>query len=195
MDRPSEPQLAAPGAGLPLPELYAARLLFRLQRWAGSRERFNDRFARERERIRGLVTSCEDSRLAARVLIPRPIGLEDSSRYWSVWMTLDHLRIIHQAFARVITALGQGTKPPGQASTAAVKPSPGADASAVADYEASCDALLQAVASVAELKTKTTFRHPWFGELDAYGWHGIAALHLGIHRVQIERILAGLHRS
>jgi hypothetical protein len=31
------------------------------------------------------------------VLIARPRGLEDSSRYWSVWMTLDHLRIVHLA--------------------------------------------------------------------------------------------------
>ena len=31
----------------------------------------------------------------------------------------------------------------------------------------------------------------WFGPLDAAGWHALAAGHMGIHRVQIERIVKG----
>lgn len=185
----TEPNLAAPGAGLPKLELFIARLLFALRRRTGNRGSFDARFRQERERIQALVRSCDAEAGARRVLITRPPGLEDSSRYWSVWMTLDHLRIVHQEFARVIDDLTKGVMPEGEASTAAVKPSPEATAAVVAPYEESCDALLALVAAAPELKTKVRFAHPWFGPLDAVGWHALAGGHMGIHRVQIERIL------
>lgn len=195
MDAANEPTLAPPGAGLPKPELYAARILFALRRWTGDRDSFNARFRKEREAIRGLVRSCEAESGARRVLIRRPRGLEDSSRHWSVWMTLDHLRIVNHAMAGIIGALTKGVKPDGTASTAAVKPSPQADAAIVAGYEQACDDLLAVVSSAGSLKTELRFAHPWFGLLDAAGWHALAGGHMGIHRVQIERILKGLRSS
>lgn len=189
------PKLAPPGAGLPKPELYAARILFALRRWTGDRDSFNARFRMEREAIRGLVRFCDGDSGASRVLIRRPRGLEDSSRYWSVWMTLDHLRIVNHAMAGIIGALTKGVKPDGAASTAAVKPSPQADAGIVAEYEQACDDLLAVVSSAGSLKTELRFAHPWFGPLDAAGWHALAVGHMGIHRVQIERILEGLRSS
>lgn len=80
----------------------------------------------------------------------------------------------------------------GEASTAAVKPSQAVTASVVAEYEESCDALLAAVAVAPDLKTAIRFVHPWFGPIDAFGWHALAGGHMGIHRAQIERILQGL---
>src|SRR4051812_1328145 len=185
----SEPKLAPPGAGLPKPELYIARFLFALSRWTGNRDSFNARFGQERQTIRELVRSCEGQSGGCRVLIKRPPGLEDSSRYWSVWMTLDHLRIVHHSITRVIGALTKDALLPGKASTAAVKPKPEVDRSVIAEYEQSCDALLAAVARADNLKTRVRYAHPWFGPLDAAGWHALAASHLKIHRVQIERIL------
>ena len=195
MSTEHEPTLAPPGAGLPRLELYAARVLFALKRWTGGREAFNARFQQERAAIRDLIQSCDGETGARRVLIRRVRGLEDSSRHWSVWMTLDHLRIVNNAFTGVIGALTRGVVPEGTASTAAVKPSPSADASVVAAYEKSCDDLLAATASARDLKTAVRFRHPWFGPLDAAGWHALAPGHLAIHRVQIERILAGFAAS
>lgn len=192
VDQNDEPKLAPPGAGLPQHELLIGRLLFRLRRWTAGREAVNARFRRERERIRHLVDACDGDSAARRVLIARPVGLEDSSRYWSIWMTLDHLRIVHQGMSRVIGALAKGVVPPGTASTAAVKPSPVATSSVLEEYESSCDALLAVVAGVADLRTGVRYAHPWFGPLDAAGWHALAAGHLGIHRVQIERIHRGL---
>ena len=192
MDSPAEPQLAPPGAGLPKPELYIARLLVGWQRRTGNRESFNRKFQREREAIRQLVQSCDGETAAKRVLIKRPPGLEDSSRYWSVWMTLDHLRIVNGQITKVVGALARGIVPPGEASTAAVKPTAALTTSVVADYEAACDELVATVAAVSELKTRVRFNHPWFGPLDALGWHALASGHMGLHRVQIERILQGL---
>ena len=41
-------------------------------------------------------------------------------------------------------------------------------------------------------QTAARYRHPWFGPLDAAGWHALAATHMGVHRRQLERILAAL---
>jgi len=76
-----------------------------------------------------------------------------------------------------------------------MKPSPKADVTVAAEYEQSCDALLVAVAVAGDLKTELRYAHPWFGPLDAAGWHALAAGHMGIHRMQIERILKGLHTA
>lgn len=187
-----EPVLAPPGAGLPKPELFIARLLLALRRWRGNREKFTANFQRQRAAIRGLVQCCGAEKGARRVLIPRLPGLEDSSRHWSVWMTLDHLRMVNQGIARTIGALTFGKTIDRVASTAAVKPSPDASASVVVEYEKSCEAVLAAVERAPNLKTKGRYAHPWFGSLDASGWHALAGSHMALHRGQIERILQGL---
>jgi hypothetical protein len=192
MNEIMEPQLAAPGAGLPKLELLIGRWLFVRSLRRGTRESFTAQFQSERETIRALVRSCDADAAARRVLIKRPRGMEDSSRNWSVWMTLDHLRIVNGGIARTIGALVKGVVPPGKASTAAVKPGPEVTAAVVAAYEASCDALLAQVAAAPDLKTAVCFAHPWFGPLDAFGWLAMAATHMGIHRGQIERIIEGL---
>lgn len=107
-------------------------------------------------------------------------------------MVLDHLRIVHHELIRVISTLAEGRTPDGKASTAAVKPGTSADARIVAAYESSCDSLLSTVEAVLDLNTTIRFAHPWFGPLNAAGWHALAGSHMGIHRVQIERIFAGL---
>jgi|KBSSwiStaDraftv2_1062776.scaffolds.fasta_scaffold387734_2 hypothetical protein len=186
-----EPQLMPPGAGLPLVELTVARMRFAWRRFTGDQAAFTAHFAKERSRIRTLLHGLATDAASRRVLIERPRGLEDSSRYWSVWMTLDHLRMVHRGIVRVIGALAKGVTPPGRASTAAVKPSPDVTADVVGAYEASCDDLVAAVQTAGNLKTRLRYAHPWFGPLDAAGWHALAAGHMTIHRVQIQRILQG----
>jgi hypothetical protein len=192
MDSNVEPKLGPPGAGLPAIEHLIGRTLFALRRMTGTRESFNTDFQRERENIRRIVSALTAEDAERRVLIKRPPGLEDSSRYWSVWMALDHLRIVHGSIIRVIGALAKGVVPPGRASTATVKPSPDVSGAVVPEYEKSCDELLATVAATPDLKTSARFVHPWFGALDAAGWHALAAGHLKIHRVQIERVVKGL---
>ena len=191
MTPPQEPNLAPPGAGLPRLELLAARILFALRRWGASRRSCDARIARERELIRELVRECNTEIGSRRVLIPRIPGLEDSSRYWSVWMTLDHLRIVHESLADLIGELVREVTPPGAASTAAVKPNANVGPEVVAAFEASCDALASVVAASPNLDTQARYPHPWFGPLNAAGWHVLTGVHMSIHRVQIERILAG----
>ncbi|MFN0126726.1 MAG: DinB family protein [Verrucomicrobiales bacterium] len=190
-----EPELAPPGAGLPAVELFIGRILFGLRRWTATRDSVNAQFEKEREAIRALVAGCDPESAARRVLIDRARGLEDSSRHWSVWMTLDHLRIVNRAMTGIIQDLTQGRIPEGAASTADVKPSPDVNVSVVADYEQSCDALLAAVAAAPNLMTTLRFAHPWFGPLNAAGWHALASAHMGIHLEQLVRILEGLRAA
>ena len=187
-----EPQFAPPGAGLPAVELAFARILFAARRLTGNRDSFNARFQQERTRIQQLLPSLDHETAAQRVLIPHLRGLEDSSRYWSVWMTLDHLRIVHQQIARVIQALTDGIPPKTKASTAKVKPSPDANASTLSEFQRSCEQLLDTVAKVPDLNTKLRYAHPWFGPLNAAGWHALASGHLAIHKAQLQRIVSRL---
>ena len=186
------PKLAAPGAGLPGIELQIARVLFTLRAWTHDRQRIDALFRRERALVAELVKGCPAGRLGERVLIPRPRGLEDSSRHWSVLMTLDHLRIVNLACASIIRELSEGRVPTGKASTADVKPSPGVTDSVLETYEASCDEVLAAVAAAKDLDDAARFPHPWFGPMSARRWHVLAAVHLGLHRRQIEAILVRL---
>ena len=174
--------------------MWVARLLFALRRRAGRRASAA-RFERERRRIQSLIRQCDAESGERRVLIQRVRGMEDSSRNWSFWMTLDHLRIVNGSIQRIIRALAGGVVPSGSASTAAVKPPPGAIMSVVPDYIRSCEDLAETVASIANLKTRLRYAHPWFGPLNAADWHAMAGGHMGIHRVQIERILEGLARA
>lgn len=121
MKSSNAPTLAAPGAGLPAPELWIARLLFALKLRFGSRRSFTARFERERAAIQKILAQFPPERRGEQVLIPRLRGLEDSSRFWSVWMTLEHLRITNTVFANVIQRLSQGEVPERKASTAEVK--------------------------------------------------------------------------
>jgi len=184
------PKLAPPGAGIPTLERLIGGAIFRLNRWRGTRERFAAQFQHEREAIGRLYRGIDARILEQRVLIPRLRGLEDSSRFWSVCMTLDHLRIVNEQITQVIAALTHGRIPENPASTAAVKPSldVGTDASIV--YENSCDRFTTFTSSCRDLRTQVSYAHPWFGPLDGAGWHAMAGMHMAIHRAQIARILA-----
>jgi hypothetical protein len=192
MNNTNTPKLAPPGAGLPPAERAIAALMLGFHCLTGNRDSFNRRFRSERTIIAERIVPLDEELLARRVLIPRPRGLEDSSRHWSVLMTVDHLRIANAAFVGVIKTLASGREPGGQVSTAAVKPDPTVGAEVIGEYESGCDALLAALSEVGDLKTKARYRHPWFWKMDAHGWHALAASHMAIHREQISRIIAGL---
>lgn len=186
------PSLAPPGAGLPAPERFIGNLLLRWQSWRTSRTQAEALFATQCSRVLELVSLCDPEKLTTPILIPRLRGMEDSSRFWSVVMTVDHLRIVNHQITGVIKTLAAGQVPGRRASTAAVKPDPGVKASVVARFEAVNDALVQTVAGIPNLKTKVKFTHPWFGPLHAGQWHFMAGFHMRLHVKQIEAILAGL---
>lgn len=192
MSSTTEPTLAPPGAGLPQPELAIARLMLRWQLRFTNRARSNARFVRERDGVLVLARSCPPAQAGQRVLIKRLPGLEDSSRFWSVYMTVEHLRIVNQGIGAVIAQLARGVVPERLTRTADVKPGKDIAGSVLEEFARGCDDLERTVSAVADLRSLVKHPHPWFGPLDAGEWYYMAAFHMGLHRVQIERILKEL---
>ena len=190
---PTSEILAPPGAGLPKLELFFARLMVAWLQKTKSRAEMTAIFHEELEEILRLAGPLDSEVGARRILVKRLRGMEDSSRDWSVFMTLEHLRIVNEGMRGCILSLAKGKVPPRVASTAAVKPPPDADASALAAFQEGCTAFLEGVAAIPDLKTSSRYAHPWFGPMDAAGWHAVAASHMRLHRKQIEAILAGLN--
>lgn len=191
----STPKLAAPGAGLPKIERFFANLMIHWKAKRTSRETAATTFATERDAILKLLHTTPTEQLTTPVLIKRLPGLEDSSRYWSMLMTLDHLRIVNDQIKGVIASLCAGQVPPGATSTAAVKPSTQVDASIIAAFETSCAEFEKIVAAQVDLKMPLKFPHPWFGQMDAAAWYFMTGFHMQLHRKQLELILVGLSKN
>lgn len=149
-------------------------------------------FKAEQSAITQLARMCGVKKGKRRVLIKRLRGMEDSSRHWSMYMTLDHLRIVNYACLESIRSLSRGQVPARVASTAAVKPSPEVGEEIVGQFEQGCELFLKTVEGISNLKTSVRYAHPWFGPLDAAGWHFMAGFHMRLHRRQIEAIIAGI---
>jgi hypothetical protein len=188
----TEPKLDAPGAGLPWLELKIARFGFHLLNRRMTHDKSSALLEKECAAILDLARSCNAEKGSQRVLINRLRGMEDSSRYWSVFMTVDHLRIVNLGAADAIRLLKQGKVPDRKADTATVKPSVEAAMDVVDDFELSCKLIERYAARSTDLKRVPRYPHPWFGPLDAAGWHFLAGFHLRLHRRQIETIIGQL---
>jgi hypothetical protein len=192
----SPPTLQRPGAGLPWWEWLVARyFLFpracRKLRWEGAGRLFQA----EGAKVLALWDALPTDRLTERVLIRRLPGIEDSSRYWSVAMTVEHLTIVGFAIGLTIRGLRRGQLPSRPARVEDVKPRGEMPPAEVrADFvrllakAASADAGEPPMAPGEGLR----YPHPWFGPMDAYQWHCLRGIHQRIHRKQIESIRAGL---
>ena len=184
--------LAAPGAGIPAIERVVGGLQLKWLCLTCDLSETLARFEAERELVTQLTASTSATAAAQRVLIPRLPGLEDSSRDWSEWMTLEHLRIVNAQIANVVSLLMRGQVPPGLgASTAAVKPRADVDAAVCAQFQLACDQLVDSARELMQAGMRrplARYRHPWFGELDARQWLVMAAMHMGIHRRQLVSI-------
>lgn len=186
------PTLAPPGAGLPWLELQAAKLIFHRAKKKSSRDKANALLREEAEIMKKYVGSVSPELAGERVLIDRLRGLEDSSRYWSIFMTLEHLAIVNEAIVGILTALSSGVVPLGVANTAAVKPHPGTDATVLPRFLSSVEAVSSTSLRIPDLETALRYEHPWFGALNAAEWHFLSAFHQQLHRKQIEAILRKL---
>jgi len=190
-DRDEKPpvELQPPGAGLPFLELQLSRaalaVLFRFT----SREAASAKFRQEADRVLGLVRSLEPQAAARRVLIPRPWGIEDSSRFWSGYMVLEHLTIVDREILNVIQHLAAGRRYERIITIRNVKPAPGQDSGAVERFAAAADGYLAAVAALGEFPREGTYPHPWFGPKNAHWWHCLAGTHHALHARQLERII------
>lgn len=188
------PLLDRPGAGLPfLERVFARHLAMRLLR---KKYAWDDAAAlcdAETARIMHMVDSVGKVPRAKRVLIPRQMGLEDSSRYWSVDMTLEHMMIVARGVCDVIVTLSRGEHYTTPVRIEDVKPKGDLDGDALALFAAHMAGVRPYLADhVIDRASTTTHDHPWFGPMTAHEWHILLGVHQRIHRRQIAAIIARL---
>lgn len=184
--------LEPPGAGLPRLELLLSRTGFGALRSMLGRQQVQRWLCAETQKVLALARELPLDKMRRQVLIPRPAGLEDSSRNWSVAMVLQHLVIVDSGIGELIGALSETGAFDREVRIADVKPSPDAGPEQLACLENALATYLARLAGISDLHTAHRHAHPWFGPLDGHGWHTLAALHTLIHRRQVEAILRAL---
>ncbi|MDA0767737.1 MAG: hypothetical protein O3A92_13045 [Verrucomicrobia bacterium] len=187
-----QPVLQAPGAGLPPFESWiltkaAAPLVSRYL----ARPQARRLFLREGERIIYLLEDANEYRLNESVLIKRPIGIEDSSRAWSLSETAEHVMIVGNGIRNLIIQLCSGHRPGGKFNVAKVKPRGGLGTDARKLMRQYLDRFTRDLDNL-RFPKHPTYLHPWYGELNATQWYQYAALHHRMHRIQAQRIEFGL---
>lgn len=191
----SEPKLAKPGAGLPLIEWLVAKYIIFPNRFRSTTiDQSIKEFEAEAQKIIELASGLSDEQLGERRLIPRLQGLEDSSRFWSVAMTIEHLNIVGEGMLGIVVSLSRNNNQLPTRGIADVKPS------VDIDPKETIEKFKNLVENFGRLVRKIDFDkhtelkhpHPWFGPLNAREWTLFAAPHQSIHRKQIEAIIARL---
>jgi hypothetical protein len=192
----SSNELQPPGAGLPDLERQILDLALKVGSFVMSDNRALRLFRREAELLCEFGEGDESYDPFQQIVIPRVIGIEDSSRNWSVMMVLDHLCQTNQDMLTATKALHEGIVPRGEVDVALYKPSPDIGFEVLDQYrELSaeyCLTIERLIETRGQLSAVARFRHPWFGLLNAHQWHCLAAFHQRIHRRQAQKIIAML---
>ncbi len=189
------PQLDRPGKGLPFWQILPFRFIIfpKLTKnwtWESAQERFDA----EEAKIVALVKKVPLSQLDTKILVKGVRGIEDSSRFWSINLTLEHLGIVNDGMSTSVVELSCGRVPPKKVDIALVKPAghPGTETE-LPSYQASAQRYRNRIwKETKDRNSKAKLAHPWFGPLTAYQWHCVGAIHQSIHRRQIEAIIKGL---
>ncbi|MGZ3690691.1 MAG: hypothetical protein ACXVAX_04270, partial [Pseudobdellovibrio sp.] len=92
------PKLAPPGAGVPfyhrlLMRFFVGPFVAKKTPWNVSEQNFHKISGRILKEIENL----SEKQLTTKVLVPPQMGLEDSSRFWSIAMALEHMVIVGEA--------------------------------------------------------------------------------------------------
>lgn len=189
LETTSTPTLQSPGAGLPACELAWLRIMFRLVCGSLSKHLGLRWFKLEAERIKALAGNVSAEQGAVPILISRVIGIEDSSRYWSVFMVLDHLRIVDEGITQIIRTLTADRRFQQEVRIQDVKPNQQSGPETIERFLKTVDGYESTVTRLGKLGRQVRHPHPWFGPMTAHDWHCLAAIHQWVHRRQLERIV------
>ena len=166
---PETTALDKPGAGIPFFERIMAKYFImprevRKRSW----EDCGALFDREGARIVELIKDLTPAQLEKKVLIDRIPGIEDSSRFWSVKMTLEHLIVVGNGIGKIVGSLAQNTTPTVDVDIAKVKPK-GAKPTAetVTVFKSFEQNQVKRVMETVKTRTPTASPYPWFGPMTA----------------------------
>ena len=186
--------LAPPGAGLPgFQAFLLRRILFpticRFTSW----EKAGTVFETEGAKLIALAQPLLPDLFQKRVLVKPLWGIEDSSRYWSAEMVLEHLIEVGSRIAIGIVELSHGEQPTVAADIVDVEPNGGHGTRLLEDYKVFLGDYVKTLSEdVGDKRSKLTHPHPWFGQLTAHRWACLGTVHQTRHRRQMEEIVAQL---
>lgn len=188
-------KLDKPGAGLPLHHSLMLRyfvgpFVSKNSDW----DKDGASFASVNAKILKHAARLSDEELSTRVLVPSQYGLEDSSRYWSAAMVLEHLVIVGAGIKAIVASLSKGVVPDFEVEIAKVKPKgAGTPQDAVKNFkEFASTAMADLDRDVKDRKSKAALKHPWFGPFTAHQWHWLLTAHAVIHLQQMKAIVEKL---
>ena len=194
-NEPDSPILAPPGAGIPWLERTVLTGGVRLYASRASQEAAMALFQRDAAEVLSMAESVSEEIGRKPVLVPRLRAMEDSSRFWSPYMIVQHLDIIDRGVLMLARCLAAGKSSDKVTGTADVKPSPDAGPEVTGKFRETVEAWRNKLATIPDLKTRLRHPHPWFGPLDAHTWVCVAALHHGVHLKQMRLVLRGARKS
>lgn len=195
MIKESPIQLQKPGAGLPLLDrLFCKYVLFPWKLYSLSQDQAIKFCVSRGQDIIDIAKSMDKEDLTKQVLVPKIRGLEDSSRFWSVAMTIEHLVMVHKAFVYLIETLSKGGTIDIEIDVASVKPKGEVEPhELIEEYQKLLNVYEKQMQGLSDLKNKAhTKEHPWFGPLTAHQWLCINGAHTHLHKHQILKIKEGL---
>jgi hypothetical protein len=191
----NEPKLDKPGAGLPWPQKLFVPFLVRRISKKDTWDVCARRFERQSEKISKFVDLLDERSMQTQILVPRLKGLEDSSRYWSIAMTLEHLIIVTEGISEIIIKLSKNEPIDYKVDTAKVKPQNRLNAQrAKTDFDEMAKRVSNRMKSnIGDQNSSATHPHPWFGPFTAHQWYWLLSSHEAIHLEQMKHILRGLN--
>ena len=189
-------ELQRAGAGLPGLEKHFVRFGFRAFSNFCSDRMALRMFEKETRELVRIYEEDESYDVFDEKLIPRVIGIEDSSRKWSIAMVLEHLSKTLAEMTLAVDSLSGGVVPHGEIDVALYKPDPDIGTDVIFRFQDATDRYVTLIQDLLESHDRLAYRpkfpHPWFGDLGAHQWHVLAAVHQRIHRRQVQKIVAML---
>jgi hypothetical protein len=189
-----EPKLDKPGAGLPfLDSLFVRWYVGPIQSRKADKEKNLRLFKMVGARILKEADGVAADKRDVKVLVPKMKGIEDSSRFWSVNDTLEHLLITGHGMRKLIVELAAGRTTDWVVKIEDFKPKgkyKGGDARP--DFKVFVDETVELLAPLPIEDSGLTHKHPWMGEFNALQWTWLLGGHGGIHLAQLQAIKKGL---
>ena len=179
------------GSGLPLFEIFILKdISFPLLKTFLSWQNALTFYRSESSKVIKLVEELDNEILFKRKLIPKIIGLEDNSRYYSPAMVLWHLMFIGKQLKVLIVLLSKGKKLDTTIKIEDYKPSIDIDFNIIEEYKKFNIKFINSMEkNVKDKFIKNYLPHPWFGRLNPHSWLIMSAIHLMVHRRQLNKIM------
>ena len=176
-------------ARLPVLERQAGALAVKTYARLADKDQVLAGFRDETARVMALAHRVPEDIGRRRTRVRRRIGMEASSRDWSVFMTVEHLVIVNRGITAVIHALCADNNPGVEIGVADIQPHPDAGPEHIEALSHAADRYVEIVEHFGGLRCQERYQHPWFGPLSAGEWNVLAAWHNRVHRRQLQDLL------